>query len=461
MGKKTRQIGQVILTRGLTSVTFTISAPWYLLRVFFANALVSPSLYSLFYWLHHGDHLRVPFSSSSHRNIKASPMNIQSLTAIITLSLTQITQADPQQITTLKIGSAAPEFSLKGTDGKTYTLASFKDAKYLVAIFTCNHCPDARASRDRINQFAKDYADKGVKVVAISSSSPQGLIIWENAYSVYGDSYEEMKLVAKEHNYTFPYLYDGDEQKASLAYGAIATPHTFIFGPERKLHYQGHFDNGRRDPGPASQNTVKNAIDNLIAGKPIANATTRVFGCSTKWKWKSNLVEKYQKEWAALPVTVEPLDAKLAKTLAENKTDKMRLINLWSTTCGPCIAEFPALIDTYQRHQIRPFELITIAIDPKDDAVRVQKFLKEKHLPLSKRTLKSVEAEGRKTNNYHYQGDDLDNLATAIDPDWKGPIPHTILVAPGGKIVYRHSGQVDEIELRRVIIKAMADAKMR
>jgi len=154
-----------------------------------------------------------------------------------------------------------------------------------------------------------------------------------------------------------------------------------------------------------------------------------------------------------------PIDA--AKALAKNTSKKMRLINLWSTTCGPCVAEFPALIDTYQRLQIRPFELITISIDPKKDAANVEAFLKKQHLPLSKRTVKSVRAEGRKTNNYHYQEDDLDALAKAIDPEWQGPIPHTLLIAPGGKIVYRHTGQVDAIELRRAIIKAMEEPKMR
>ena len=120
------------------------------------------------------------------------------------------------------------------------------------------------------------------------------------------------------------------------------------------------------------------------------------------------------------------------------------------------------LIDTYQRHQLRPFELITISTDPKEDAEAVTKFIKKQHLPLSKNhTLKSVVAEGRSTNNYHYQGDDLDALAEALDPEWQGPIPYTILVAPGGKIVYRHTGQLDEIALRRVIIKTMAEAEIK
>lgn len=392
---------------------------------------------------------------------RISPL-IRPLAALCLFSLAIPSQAEPQKVTTLEIGAKAPAFSLTGTDDKVYTLESFREARILVAIFTCNHCPDARASRDRINQFAKDYADQGVQVVSISSSSPKGLIIWENAYSVYGDSFEEMKHVAKEHEYSFPYLYDGDKQEASLAYGAVATPHAFIFGPERTLLYQGHFDNGRRDPGPASKNTVKDTIDALLAGKEVPAEKTRVFGCSTKWSWKSDLVEKYEAEWAKLPVTVKALDLSLAKKLAENKTDKMRLINLWSTTCGPCIAEFPMLIDTYQRHQLRPFELITISIDPKKDAEAVTKFVKKQHLPLSKNhTLKSVVAEGRSTNNYHYQGDDLDGLAEAIDPEWQGPIPHTILVAPGGKIVYRHTGQLDELALRRVIIKAMEEAEIK
>ncbi|PQJ29116.1 redoxin domain-containing protein [Rubritalea profundi] len=384
------------------------------------------------------------------------------LTAIIAVaSLTFSATAAPQNVTTLEIGASAPDFSLPATDGKIYTLNSFKDAKYLVAVFTCNHCPDAIAARGKVNQFAKDYADKGVEVVAISSASMAGVQIWENAYSKYNDDFKSMKAVAKEYELSHPYLYDGENQTASIAYGAVATPHVFIFGPERKLLYQGHFDDAKRDPGPAKKKTVLNTMDALLAGKPVPEAKTRVFGCSTKWKGKSELVDQYNKQWNALPISVEAIDVELATKLAKNDTGKMRLINLWSTSCGPCVAEFPMLVETYQRHSLRPFELITISIDPKKDADSVSSFIKEQHLPLARWTKKSVEKEGRKTNNFHYRGGDLEALANAIDPKWQGPIPHTLLIAPGGTVVWRKTGGLDEQELRDVLIDEMAKANIR
>lgn len=360
-----------------------------------------------------------------------------------------------QKVETLAIGATAPDFKLMGVDDKTYTLASFEEAKYLVVIFTCNHCPDARAARDRINNFAKAYQDKEVQVVAISGNDPQALMKWELGYSVYGDSFPEMKAVSKEHGYIFPYLYDGDEQTASLAYGAVATPHAFIFGPERELLYQGNFDNGKREFGPAEKNTVRDNIDALLAGKPVVTETARVFGCSTKWKWKRAWAKEKRAEWDAMPVTVEELDLELAKKLAENKTDKVRVINFWSTTCGPCLAEFPDLVDAYERYQTRNFEIITIAVDPEDKTKAVQKFLANQHLPLATFTKDSVAKEGRKTNNYQYSGKDLDGLADAIDADWQGPLPHTVIIAPGGKIVWRHTNQLEPIEFRRAIVKAL------
>lgn len=385
-----------------------------------------------------------------------------SFTAVIAVAgLNLLTHAAPKKVTTLEIGATAPEFSLQATDSKTYTLNSFKDAKYLVTVFTCNHCPDAIAARGKISQFAKDYASKGVQVVAISSASMDGVQIWENAYSKYDDDFESMKAISKEYKLAHPYLYDGETQSASIAYGAVATPHVFIFGPERKLLYQGHFDDGQRNPGPAKKKTVINTMDALLAGKSVPEPKTRVFGCSTKWKSKADLVTKNTKEWNALPVSVDTIDVELAKKLAKNDTGKMRLINLWSTSCGPCVAEFPMLVETYQRHSLRPVELITISIDPKENADAVSSFVKEQHLPLAKWTKKSVEAEGRKTNNFHYRGDDLEALAAAVDPKWQGPIPHTLLIAPGGKVVWRKTGGLDEQELRNVLIDEMAKAKIR
>jgi peroxiredoxin len=372
-------------------------------------------------------------------------------------SLTLPLLAAPQDVKTLEIGAPAPDFTLPGVDGQSHSLSDFQDDQLLVIIFTCNHCPDAVAAQERIKSLAADYKKHKVGVVAISGNDPKALQLWELGWSVYGDSFEEMKAHAKEQAYNFPYLYDGDNQQVTLAFGAQATPHVFVFDAKRTLRYQGRLDNGRRDPGPASENNVRDVLDLLLAGKPIPaeQQTSRVFGCSTKWHWKRDLAAKKMAEWEALPVTVEPLEAATVKTLAANKTEKIRLINVWSTTCGPCIAEFPDLVETYLRYQNRPFELITISTDPTDKAKAVQTFLEKHHAALSPKTAPSVTAEGRTTNNYHYQSDDLDALADALDPQWQGPLPHTLLLAPGGEVLYRHTGQIDPIELRRAIVKQL------
>lgn len=382
------------------------------------------------------------------------------LISIVFLSATLCVAADEEVVTPLSIGAKAPAFSLEGTDGKTYTLDSFKEAEILVVIFTSNHCPDARASRQRINTFAKDYKTKGVEVVAISGNDSSALSPWELGFSVYGDTFDEMKIVAKEEGYVHPFLYDGDTQVVSKAYGALATPHCFVFNGERNLIYHGRFDNGRRNPGPASENNVIDIVNGVFAGQVIdeSKAVTRPFGCSTKWSWKGNNVKAVQDKWDALPVTVAPLTLEEAKNLAENKTKKVRVINFWSTTCGPCVAEFPDLSYINQRFSKRPFEVITVSLDDPSDTDSVQTFLEAETMPVSPHKAKEMKAEGRTTNNYHFKSDELDKLADIFDAKWQGPIPHTIVVAPGGEISYRHSGQLDPVELTRAIVLAIEKA---
>lgn len=360
--------------------------------------------------------------------------------------------AKPEPIKTIALGTQAPDFSLPGVDGKNYALADFSKAKVLALVFTCNHCPDARAARQKVIALHKDYKDKGVAVVAISGNDDKALRLDELGYSVYGDSLEDMKKVAAEEKYGFPYLYDGETQKASKAYGAVATPHVFVFDHERKLQYSGRIDDARRSRKDIEPNYVRQAIDAILAGKEVKQKTTRPFGCSTKWSWKRDSVAKDNARWKALPVTLSDLDAKAAKELAANKTGKLRLINFWSTTCGPCVAEFPDLIDTYRRFQNRPVELITVSADPVKDREKVLKFLKEQQAALSPRTAGSVKKEGRASNNYIYTAQNLDTLAEAIDAKWNGALPHSVLIAPGGEIIWRHTGQVEAAELRRAIV---------
>src|SRR5882757_7705497 len=151
----------------------------------------------------------------------------------------------------LKLGDPAPDFSLKGVDGKMYSLADFKDAPVLMVVFLSNHCPYSHAAETRLLPLAREFKDKGLAVVSINPNSPEGVAVTELGYSKYNDSYEEMKLYAKEQGFPFPYLYDGDTQVTAKAYGCLATPHVFLFDRERRLRYMGRFDDSRF-PDPAT-----------------------------------------------------------------------------------------------------------------------------------------------------------------------------------------------------------------
>src|ERR1700742_190140 len=130
--------------------------------------------------------------------------------------------AQPKGFKTLAIGDAAPDFSLPGVDGRTHALKDFADAKVLVVVFTCNHCPTANAYVGRVQKLHDDFKDKGVALVAISPNDPLAVRLDELGYTDVGDTFEDMKTRAKEKSITYPYLYDGETQKVSLAYGVLA-----------------------------------------------------------------------------------------------------------------------------------------------------------------------------------------------------------------------------------------------
>jgi peroxiredoxin len=202
---------------------------------------------------------------------------------------------------TLAIGAAAPDFSLMGVDGKTYSLASFKDAKVLAIVFTCNHCPTAQAYEDRIIQLTKDYKDRGVAVLAIMPNDPTSINLDELGYTDMGDTYDEMKRRATEKHFNFPYLYDGKTEETSKKYGPIATPHVFIFDKDRKLRYSGRIDDVEKPSKTPHVSDARNAIDALLTGKDVPVATTKVFGCSIKWAEKSGWINKAKEEWPKNP----------------------------------------------------------------------------------------------------------------------------------------------------------------
>src|SRR5216683_3793766 len=230
------------------------------------------------------------------------------------------TAAEPMGFQTLSIGTAAPDFKLPGVDGRDYSLKDFAKAKVVVVIFTCNHCPTAQAYEDRIIKLAADYRDKNVALVAISPNDPKAVRLDELGYTDLSDSFEEMKLRAKERKFPFPYLYDGETQKTALAYGVLATPHVFIFDQSRKLRYVGRIDDA--EVKTVKSHDARNAIDALLAGKPVPVDKTRVFGCSTKWAEKLEDAKRALAKWDAEPVTLESLDEAALTKLVKNDTKK-------------------------------------------------------------------------------------------------------------------------------------------
>src|SRR3954447_11016835 len=236
--------------------------------------------------------------------------------AIVTLVFSNgLVAADPPGLTTLPIGASAPDFQLPGVDGKTYHLGDFADAKVLMVIFTCNHCPTAQAYEERIARLTTEYKDKGVAVVAISPNDPAAVRPDELGYTDLGDSFDDMKIRARDYKYPYPYLYDGDTQATAKAYGVLATPHVYIFDQGRKLRYVGRFDDS--EVKTVKSHDARNAVEALLAGKPVPVEKTRVFGCSTKWADKREDAEKSLAKLDAEPVTLEMIDdagvAKLVK----------------------------------------------------------------------------------------------------------------------------------------------------
>ena len=197
---------------------------------------------------------------------------------LISCSVYCMAQDEHKEPETLGIDQPAPEFNLKGTDGKFYSLNSFSKAKVLVIIFSANHCPTAQAYEDRIISITRDYQPNGVQVVVISSNDNQALNLSELGYTDLGDTYDEMIIRAKDKKYNFPYLYDGDDQKTALAYGPVATPHAFVFNSFRKLKYEGRID-AKEKPGSGQGEDLRKAIDAILEEKAPNPATTKVFGC--------------------------------------------------------------------------------------------------------------------------------------------------------------------------------------
>lgn len=355
------------------------------------------------------------------------------LGVIVTISLAAWAQ---QTHPILAIGSIAPNFELPGIDGAIHKLSDYSTSPVLVVIFTCNHCPIAQMYERRIAQLSADYGDRGVSVVAIEPNDPKAITIDELDSSDISDSLEEMKIRAEYKHLTYPYLYDGETQSVTSAYGPQATPHAFVFDSDRRLRYEGRVDNSYRSE-LIKTHEVRDAIDALLAHREVVVKHTGVFGCSTKWKEKHAGQIEALRKIESQPVHLEMVSAPDLRKLRSNLGKKMLLVSFWATWCGSCIHEFPDLEDTFRMYSVRDFDLVTVSANMPDEKDSVMRVLQKMHAT---------------SRNLLFDSNDTAALQTAFDPTWESAVPYTVLIAPDGKILYKKQGSLDILELRRTIL---------
>ena len=342
----------------------------------------------------------------------------------------------------LKIGAPAPGFHLLGVDGKYHSLQDYASSKVLVVIFNCDHCPIAQMYEKRIKQLTSDYKDRSVQVVVIMGNDPKAEALSEWGHTDLGDTYPEMKLRAAYRHFNFPYLFDGDTQAVALKYGPTATPHAFVFDQQRILQYEGRIDSNPREEY-ATKHYVRDAIDDLLAGKPIEVTDTPAVGCSTKWGYKEKAADNELKADDQKPVTVEMATADQLTELRKNVgTDKLLLVNFWATWCGPCVVEFPDLEKMVRTFAKRQLEIVTVSINNPDEKKFVLDFLQQQHAI---------------NRNLLFNSFDSSEAVKAFGTGWTGGAPYTVLIGMDGKVLYKTQGGMDALELKRAILKNLPD----
>jgi peroxiredoxin len=344
----------------------------------------------------------------------------------------------------LPIGSPAPDFVLPGGDGRMHRLSDYASYPVMVVLFNCVHCPMAQLYESRVQRLYDDYKNKGVGFVVINPNSEAALGPGGGGgYSDMSDSLEGIMVRVRYRHMTYPYLHDGETQGVTRAYGPTATPHIFVFDKERKLQYEGRIDDSPREP-LAKSFDARNALDAVLAGKPAPVTHTASFGCSTKW---INL-EAQQATMAkvlAEPVTLDMATADDLKKLRANQTDKTVVVYFWATWMQTSVDSLPRIVETYHWFRGRKVDVVTVSTNSPEDKAAVTKALQDAHAG---------------THNLLLASDHTSELLRAFDSTWETGVPFTVIIAPGGQVIYHETGEIRPQILaeRRALLATRADA---
>jgi peroxiredoxin len=365
---------------------------------------------------------------------------IWGLLALLVTPLTGLAAEHP----ILPLGSAAPDFSLPGVDGKIHKLSDYASSKVLVVVFTCDHCPNAQMYEGRVTQLYNAYKDKGVAVVAISPNDPKAIRIDELDSSDVSDTLDEMKIRVAYKQLQYPYLYDGDTEAVSRAYGPQASPHIFIFDQQRKLRYEGAIDDSYRIEF-VKRHYALDAINALLTDQEVAVKHTGAFGCSTKWSDKEAANVAFMEKLNAQAVSLDTVSADALKALHTNADGNVRLIQFWSTRCSECLKEFAGIQDIYRMYSDRNFELVVVSMNKPGEKPVVTQWLEKAHAT---------------SRNLLFDSENTAVLQKAFDPKWEaGPeVPYTILLDADGNVLYQTDKPVDQLKLRRTILANLPSA---
>jgi peroxiredoxin len=336
----------------------------------------------------------------------------------------------------LDLGAAAPDFSLPGVDGRTHGLAEFTGSQAIAIVFTCNRCPASQLYERRIQALYDAYHSKGVAIVAINPDAGVAAPPEQLAYSDVGETIADMKIRASHQQLAYPYLADDASQKVTSTFGVRTVPHVFVFDRDRKLRYEGRLDDNVRE-GAARMHETRDAIDALLASRPVAVAHTRVAGCPVLSGDGSR-----SHDTARNQVSLEMATPPVLKKLRANGTDKLTLVNFWATWCGPCAVEFPDLVMTSQMYKSRNVEFVSVSENQPEERPLVLEFLRRN------------QAANR---NLLFAAPETYEMQAAFDPAMPAAVPFTLVIAPNGDVVYQELGSLDVLKLRRAILANLPD----